>query len=483
MFWLSVIRLWSVGTLGMLGILMSFRIFRTMRWWRFPIPLGAGALLVGACSVGDAVVRTDFQQCNNIDPTCLPGHFCAGAEGDAAGANKWQCLPIEDASQFNCSTFESSAAPGGVLTECERTGAGGKGGTGGTGGGPGGGMGGPLDGGPGGGGGAVDGGAVDARPECTTSMQCGNPTPYCGVGGTCVACESDGQCADRTGTPFCEAGQCVGCKGHADCSEEAPLCVGATCIRCTAPEAMAVACSDRNANTPACRADGQCVQCTEEAAAACVLSTPVCGADNSCRGCTGDSECTGKGPEVCMDHDDGRCATEAETVEVQNADLQSAIDEVTNNSSKNVVTFEGITGSATFNGPGTLVLVGKGDKATTFIKDFTMVAPLPPALRFVGGTVYARGFTVTESKGGILIDGAGFDLRDLDVSGNSVGTFGAALFGGILINDPGTPARLRELQIRLNSQTGLLCASAIDIDDSVLAADNFGGDIDVRCFP
>jgi len=77
------------------------------------------ALFTLACSNSGSADRTDFRLCSGAAPTCLPGDYCAGATGDARGANKWRCLPIEDASQFVCRELESASAPGGAVTLCE----------------------------------------------------------------------------------------------------------------------------------------------------------------------------------------------------------------------------------------------------------------------------------------------------------------------------------------------------------------------------
>ena len=112
-----------------------------------------------------------------------------------------------------------------------------------------------------------------------------------------------------------------------------------------------------------------------------------------------------------------------------------------------------------------------------------MQAPFPPGLQFLGGTVYARGFRVTQSTGGILIDGAAFDLRNIDVSGNDVGDFGLTKWGGILVNNPASPAMMRDVSITNNAQIGLVCSTTIDIDGTVIANNNVGGDIDSACIP
>jgi hypothetical protein len=98
-------------------------------------------------------------------------------------------------------------------------------------------------------------------------------------------------CTADPGKPACnvDAGVCVGCVQSTDCTNpQAPVC-------------------DTSVN--------RCVQCTTSRD--CTNPTPFCDAQ-ACRACRVDAECAGIGPEVCMAHIDGHCATDDETVYVQN---------------------------------------------------------------------------------------------------------------------------------------------------------------------
>jgi hypothetical protein len=125
------------------------------------------------------------------------------------------------------------------------------------------------------------------------------------------------------------------------------------------------------------------------------------------------------------------------------------------------------------------VLVGKG---VAQVRQTSAALDAPAALRFTGGSTYARGFRVAQSPGGILVDGAAFDFRGLDVSGND-SSFGISKWGGIYVNNPGTPARMRNISINNNLQNGMVCSAAIDIDATVTAMNNVGEQIAAECRP
>ena len=316
-------------------------------------------------------------------------------------------------------------------------------------------------------------GAAGACVECKAHSDCKDATkPVCGSDGTCGGCTESAQCvAGGRDGKLCNkpSGACVVCLGDSDCSDNTPICKNNACIACGS--AGANACSTKNAALPACAGTGACVECTSTAAQACTGGKPVCNTDNTCRRCGNDTECTGKGPAVCMDHDDGRCATAAETVTVQGSNLQSAVDQVAAGTKKVVVFSSGVT-AAQFAGPGTLVLVGKSSEA--FVKQPSVEKDAPPALRFTGGTIYARGFKVTQSPGGILLNGAAFDFRNLDVSDNGFGVEGPAIYGGVLVLNQKVPAKMRNVTLNDNGSTGLVCSSSIDIDATVTATGNTG---------
>lgn len=103
-------------------------------------------------------------------------------------------------------------------------------------------------------------------PQCTTSAECSDPTPYC-VGQICAAtCTADPDCTGAAGGPFC------------------------------APDGTCVACLDSTA-------------CTDPAAGVCDDTT------HTCRACTEDTEC---GSGICL-ATEGSCADPGDVVFVSMA--------------------------------------------------------------------------------------------------------------------------------------------------------------------
>ena len=77
-------------------------------------------------------------------------------------------------------------------------------------------------------------------------------------------------------------------------------------------------CATHHGAKPVCGPSGACVECA--ASADCPGNAkPVCDLISfACAGCKADGDCAGRpGPGVCMSHQDGRCASEAETIYVQ----------------------------------------------------------------------------------------------------------------------------------------------------------------------
>src|SRR5205814_5810078 len=99
-----------------------------------------------------------------------------------------------------------------------------------------------------------------------------------------------------------------------------PVCVQNKCAPCTQqPDA----CATRTPALPVCAPTGACVECTADQH--CTTATkPICDtATNKCAPCTGDAQCVKKGGAgnsgICMFHQDGHCASDAEVIYVQNA--------------------------------------------------------------------------------------------------------------------------------------------------------------------
>src|SRR5450432_1230322 len=113
------------------------------------------------------------------------------------------------------------------------------------------------------------------------------------------------------------------CTSSAGCPVTTPICdAGGACRPCNAGTVASTACANLDASKPTCGANGQCVVCSTSADCKADPTKPICDvANQKCVACTADSQCVdklGANPGVCMAHQDGRCATDAETFYVSN---------------------------------------------------------------------------------------------------------------------------------------------------------------------
>jgi hypothetical protein len=97
-----------------------------------------------------------------------------------------------------------------------------------------------------------------------------------------------------------------------------------------------------------------------------------------------------------------------------------------------------------------------------------------------GTTLYVSSCKITSSLGGMLLNGAAFDIENTTVSNNAAGTLGSTRWGGILVNSPPAsgPTILNHVTIQNNSQVGLSCSATITASTSVLATGNNNGSTD-----
>jgi hypothetical protein len=307
----------------------------------------------------------------------------------------------------------------------------------------------------------------EVRPQCTKDQDCSGTTPVCGPLGTCRSCNdlAANFCASRSATPACgPSGACVACATSADCSKEA--------------------------------------------------TKPICDlASNTCVACTSDDQCfakLGANPGVCMSHQDGRCATDAETIYVQKSStctngsqggaaampfcsLEPVLIVLSGSRALVVVRGSVTTASWTLQGvPTEVSIIGQQMGAVG--------AGASPALHVSGGQAYLRGIEMTSALdigvvadsssvlrldsvlvdnskgGGILLDASSFSIVNTTVTGNGPGTLGLATWGGIAVQNRPTagPATLTRVSVTNNKQVGLSCSSAIS-GMGVLASGNAGG--------
>ena len=323
---------------------------------------------------------------------------------------------------------------------------------------------------------------------------CTGTTPTCNpVTGTCVECVADAACKLPT-APFCVANQCVGCA--------------------SAPSGQ---CAQLKPTTPACSATGACVECNTSADCTLDPARPICSAtDHTCRACTADSECAARShddPGVCLDNRGGRCASASEVIYVadgatcgllgsRETPLCSAQDApALFAANRAVVVIRGTLAGFAW------TLTGATPALTVVGKDTAVLAAGPkPGIKLEGpGDVLLRSLIVRGSDdvgvvatggatlrlrdtlvkgnlgGGILLDGAHFEIRNTVVSDNGPGQTGATSWGGILaVAIPGALARLDNVSIRDNKQVGLACASPV-VGTAVFAKNNIGTDVATTC--
>jgi hypothetical protein len=362
-----------------------------------------------------------------------------------------------------------------------------------------------------------------AEPTGGVSI-CSGATSVCNSStGSCVECTQNSECK-TTKKSFCAQNKCVGCDddgarpsgGIADAGVDGGSRNDAgtsVAHACTAAKPICVA-SD---STTAPALAGQCVGCVTNAD--CSGTTPICNSANMCEACTNDSQCT-SGPKLCLYHApyNGRCATEAETIYVQNpgcsgsvtgaqgspfCNTQDALAAVT--SSKRIIVLSGsglfpVTSTVT-SGTGPVSLIGRAG-ATTNAGAFI-------GIRVTSGEIYVRGLTIDgggntgvvvepgatlrmdrcyvtnngdsggSGGGGLLVkDGAGFDIANSVFAKNQAGSMGAAAFGGVYLGsatDSTLPHRFWFNTIADNLQLGIACTNREQtIDASLLVNDSSG---------
>lgn len=329
-------------------------------------------------------------------------------------------------------------------------------------------------------GGIIDGGGGDggdaAMPECTENWQCSPAKPVCVAGGVCSLCDSSSSqiCAMlHPVRPVCgPSGACVECASNVDC---------------------------QSATKPSC--DPQ---------------------TNTCSTCSRDGDCAGRsGPGICMAHQDGRCASEGETIYVQQ--IPACTDTTDPTAGTAAMPFCGLGKAAVALSAARRLFVIRGTvQGTAWTLQGTIGAPqislvgqqtatiaggASPGLRILTADVYVRDVVITLSAeiginaandsvlrldgvkvdtnrgGGILLDASRFDIRNTIVTANGPGLLpGDISWGGIRIqNAPATgPSDLTRVTIRGNSGPGLLCTTAVQ-GTGVLAIANSTLDIGSTC--
>ncbi len=101
-----------------------------------------------------------------------------------------------------------------------------------------------------------------------------------------------------------------GCAGDEECDEAAsPVCIDQVCSPCESD----AQCAAKDPANPACRDDGQCVQCTASNDDGCGGATPICDAAvNTCMGCAFHEQCPDSACRIAT----GECFDEAAVIHV-----------------------------------------------------------------------------------------------------------------------------------------------------------------------
>ena len=392
--------------------------------------------------------------------------------------------------------------------------------------------------------------------QCVAHAQCSGTTPICSSSKTCTGCTATSPCAalaDPNRAVCVNSGACVQCTSNTQCSGSTPVCntTTNTCVQCTTnancsgatpicdsankcqacktgSECQALADPNRAVCATSGTASGACVQCA--ASSDCTAAThPICSSANTCVSCKADAECAAKlgttgNPGVCMANIDGHCATDAETVYVQNktgcsdsnpgsaaAPICSAQAGVTTakSNSKALVVITGALapGSATIAATAPLTIAGKSSAKltpTTTGSDGITITSGEIYLRGVavqGGTLTGMGINASPTSGssvslhvdtcavinnpggGILLNGAAFDIENTIITGNGPGqTTGGTFWGGIRVDGlPSSgPAILNLVTVENNNPVGISCSGSIT-GTGVLVTGNTSAQIANSC--
>jgi hypothetical protein len=404
----------------------------------------------------------------------------------------------------------------------------------------------------------------DAAGTCAVDNDCFGVASgsYC-VNFRCVACKTASQCNNDAGVPFCSAlNTCVSCAGvsspdgggecvsNSDCPQSGgkAFCVENKCQGCNVSGATASVPASGgvdggaidsgardgggSANVgpcpgtkPVCATTGtivgQCVGCVTSGD--CAGTTPICNTANTCVACTSDSQCFDKGigPGVCMFHQDGRCASDVETIYVKNSiatcsagggagtaaspycDSQAGINAVT--ASKRVIVMSGsnlypVTSTTTFS-TGQITIISP----STATAAATTAAGAFAGIHVTAGDVYVRGLVVANgintgltvdagatlrmdrcivngnAGGGLIVkSGANFDIANSVFDNNGPGLVGTTTtFGGIYLGGAAPsagPHRFWFNTVVNNQDRGIICFDATQALTGMLLYGNTNGD-------
>jgi hypothetical protein len=334
---------------------------------------------------------------------------------------------------------------------------------------------------------------------------------------TCVA--SDGGLPDGDGSEVAPE-----CTTSSQCPAEKPICDAQTCRACDgARSGDGAACASRDSARPVCGPNGACVECVSAMSADCAANPakPICDpTSNTCVGCATDVQCVAKGvsPGLCMSHQDGRCASDSEVIYVENKGgcASSAITPMAGSSgtpfcgpqvaldvvsaTRSVMVISGVvTGFSWLDPRGSIPISIIGRNAAVIAGGAAVGIQVSGVRDLYGrdvtvrsseqeGVIVQNGATLrldrvtvdSNRRGGILLDGAAFDIRNSRITNN--GPSADLTWGGIRVQrlPASGPTEVHLVTIADNRAPGLSCAVPIQ-GDGVLASGNSTGDIASTC--
>jgi hypothetical protein len=285
-------------------------------------------------------------------------------------------------------------------------------------------------------------------------------------------------------------------------------------------------CSVCGGSTPVCL-NSRCVECATSTDCTGAVTKPICDpTSHTCVACTTDAQCVAKlgatgNPGVCRSEIDGHCATDAETVYVQNTTGCMTTYVLNGGGGTATVPYcslEPVSGAAS--STKTLVVIrgtvaapdwtfqrAQGAAATTFVgqQSAVIASATTPGFNLGSGVVYLRDLKFSPSAtvcisatggtlnlervvvdscqgGGIYLDSAAFDIENTTVTNN--GPSSDLTWGGMRIADipSGGPAVLNLDTVEDNKAAGVSCAATSSVQGAgVFATGNGAGDVASTC--
>jgi hypothetical protein len=116
------------------------------------------------------------------------------------------------------------------------------------------------------------------------------------------------------------------------------------------------------------------------------------------------------------------------------------------------------------------------DSADVYVRDIALRVSSPVGVVAQNGATLRMSHVTVENNtgGGILVDGAGFEIRNTQITSNGPGDIGGFPWGGIRVQNIQGPSLLELVTVQDNNQVGISCSAAIT-GNGVFASGNAGG--------